>query len=610
MKKRGRSSSLVLFDFQKEGVDIVTNALTHAVIPDSKNNMFQPKAFLLYDEMGLGKTIQSYKIIKKMSFTGLPVLIVAPSACIDIWSQNEYYKDDFDIRLFLKNGANSKTMQNLKENTIIITSYETLNNMFKYYIADKIDQGALSNEELVKYCQINDKNIDRLNCLSGSDYRRELFEISRKIERKPGKSHLVCSSFMKQKWGVYLLDEIHKIRNPSSDITKAVAFVDAVYRLGLSGTPIVNGGADLLSIWKYGLNLFNLDWDTIKHKPESKYCKQIIDTISLGRKKEDLPELLAILPKRNRKDEHVIISWDDQVQKEVYITTKNASLLYYKEYTSIIKEPGESNIDFNRRRRSMQQSFMGKMQSLRQICLHKDLPLYMKGKKDEKKTKSEWNPAVHNSFSNWTKRCIFTLLCCLCHFKIPSARIKDMIKEFVLKDSQTIQPSPKMVKVYDQLGTDGKMIVFSTFKVFLKQIMQPWLTQIGLDSLLFCGGSRLDQQKALKEFSRDPNVRILLIVKSAGSEGLNIQFDANKCVIMDPHFNLAMDEQAAQRIDRIGQTKDEVIIRKLYMEGSIDEALKLMQTEKQNEIEAWNSGNGTRSLQIQGLFLEKRDRVK
>ena len=160
------------------------------------------------------------------------------------------------------------------------------------------------------------------------------------------------------------------------------------------------------------------------------------------------------------------------------------------------------------------------------------------------------------------------------------------------------------------LGHTDKMVVFSTFRVFFEEVMRPWLRQINVDSLLFCGGSKTQQQSALRNFHADEECKILLVVKSAGSEGLNLQYDANVCVIMDPHFNLALDEQAAQRIDRIGQVK-EVIVRKLYMEGSIDEAMRLMQEEKQLAIEAWGTKKHEgRSLEIHGLFLARRDTVQ
>ena len=88
-----------------------------------------------------------------------------------------------------------------------------------------------------------------------------------------------------------------------------------------------------------------------------------------------------------------------------------------------------------------------------------------------------------------------------------------------------------------------------------------------------------------------------------------MQFDANVCIIMDPHFNLAVDEQSAQRIDRIGQQK-EVFVRKFFMEGSIDEAMRIMQREKQTNVDAWSGkGSSRRSIHTQGLFLSQRDTV-
>ncbi len=186
-----------------------------------------------------------------------------------------------------------------------------------------------------------------------------------------------------------------------------------------------------------------------------------------------------------------------------------------------------------------------------------------------------------------------------------------LIESFIRSDARLIQPSLKMLYVYNiykNLGKTDKMIIFSTFKVFLEKIMLPWLDQLDIDALLFCGGSRVAQQKILSEFAKSPSIKILLIVKAAGSEGLNMQFDANVCIIMDPHFNMALDEQAAQRIDRIGQEK-EVIVRKLYMEGSIDEAMRIMQHEKQAGINAWNGGEGVRSIESHGMFLSTRDTV-
>jgi SNF2 family DNA or RNA helicase len=77
---------------------------------------------------------------------------------------------------------------------------------------------------------------------------------------------------------------------------------------------------------------------------------------------------------------------------------------------------------------------------------------------------------------------------------------------------------------------------------------------------------------------------------------------------MDPHFNEALDEQAAQRIDRHGQ-KHVVVVRKLYMRGSVDEAIRTMQEKKRIQVAAWTQGENKRTLDAIGLFLQQNDTV-
>lgn len=457
------------------------------------------------------------------------------------------------------------------------------------------------------------KSIERTKFLQEDALRRELLDISRQIKQKPGKNHLVCPAFMKQRWGLVIFDEVHKTRNTASNTTKAIGFIDAQYRLALSGTPMMNNGSELLTIWKFALNLFDLDWIKIANDPDGEYCKRIIDTISMGRKKANIPELAMILPVRKKENEETMIPWADEAQKALYISIKNDSIHVLAQVEAMKKDPFESGQDFQRRRLSMQQTFMSKMQMLRQICLCKELPYLMKHQVFPPQTVAVWNSAIHRSFSRWNRDQIFSLLLVLrrLNLLLYQSMRRRIVTTFMAEESQMIQPSPKMIYIYRQMQmmepTD-KMIVFSTFKVFLERVMTPWLDQIGIQSVLFCGGSRPKQQRVLDDFRKNQSIKVMLIVKSAGSEGLNMQFDANRCIIADPHFNMALDEQAAQRIDRIGQTK-EVIVRKLYMEGSIDEAMRIMQHEKQVNVNAW-TGDGVRTMQTHGLFLSKRDTVQ
>jgi len=286
-----------------------------------------------------------------------------------------------------------------------------------------------------------------------------------------------------------------------------------------------------------------------------------------------------------KQDEMVILPWVDYEQRVMYYQVKHAILM-----------------------NQVSKNFLSKMQKLRQICLHKHLPYYMQDPLYKPTPNYGWNIATHWTFSPWVRTRIFTFLCCIRRFNL-DLRLT-LIKYFVGADSQLIEPSIKMVQVYELLKEHQKIVVFCSFKVFLEKIMQIWLDQIGVDSVIHCGNGRKKQKQAIKSFHDDPNIRILLIVKQSGAEGLNLQIASNVCVIMDPHFNTALDEQAAQRIDRLGQNK-EVIIRKLCMEGSIDEAMKMMQKNKLETTAAWlKKSDKKRNLETHSMFLSKYDTVK
>jgi SNF2 family DNA or RNA helicase len=56
---------------------------------------------------------------------------------------------------------------------------------------------------------------------------------------------------LQDKFQVVILDEVQKIKNPSSGISKAVRQIDAKYRWGLSGTPLENRVDDVVAIFNY-----------------------------------------------------------------------------------------------------------------------------------------------------------------------------------------------------------------------------------------------------------------------------------------------------------------------------------------------------------------------
>ena len=596
--KRG---AVELFDFQRDGVAAILEGLLRATYTDVRGTIHRGCAFLLHDEMGLGKTMQTWEALRQLRNQGQlaksPILVVGPASAIDsVWLAGDCkHFEEFTVTKDVCDASK------LDDSRVVVLSYDQLLMAYKHYVFHQMVGGRLSNDELLRYCFVNNRSTASTDGMYGDDLRRALFNIAREIDRPVTKSFKPgIMEFMHQKWGCIVFDEIHRIKSTASATLKAVGFMDSRFRICLSGTPIMNQGSDLLNILKFGLRLNHVDWGMIKSQPNGNYTRTVTQTFMLGREKSNLPEMIPHLPKRVKEDEVVVLPWTDPQQKQAYILCKQDSLGTIEAMDRL--KQGKSD-----QRRQLSQTFMARLQRLRQICLHKDLPTYMR-KERPVQTRIRWSPSNHMGFSAWNRRRIVLLFRFL-RLRTPLHRdlCYRIVATFCWEERTLIDPSIKMQSVLPYI--QEKFIVFCTFRVFLEAIMQPWLTQIGIKSIIFSGGSKKAQQEALRCFNEDQDVRAMLIVKSAGAEGLNLQHASGVCIIMDPHFNIALDEQAAQRIDRIGQRRD-VIVRRLFMQGSIDEAMRVMQEHKTNNVDAWLRNKTTgRSIDMQKQFLRTFDTV-
>lgn len=75
----------------------------------------------------------------------------------------------------------------------------------------------------------------------------------------------------------------------------------------------------------------------------------------------------------------------------------------------------------------------------------------------------------------------------------------------------------------------------------------------------------------IASFTTDPSIKILLLSMKSGAAGLNLVC-ANYCFIMDPALNSAAEEQAIDRLHRIGQTRP-VIVKRFIIKDTIEERI-------------------------------------
>lgn len=125
------------------------------------------------------------------------------------------------------------------------------------------------------------------------------------------------------------------------------------------------------------------------------------------------------------------------------------------------------------------------------------------------------------------------------------------------------------------LAGGHRVLVFSQFTGYLKSIARA-LSEKGIDHL-YLDGSTHNRAEVIEAF-RAGAAPVFLISLKAGGFGLNLT-EADHVFIMDPWWNPAAEQQAVDRIHRIGQER-EVHVYRLVAEGTIEEKVMQLKASK------------------------------
>ncbi len=166
---------------------------------------------LLADDMGLGKTIQALAFLSLLREAGIarrgsPILIVAPVGLLHNW-RNEH--------------AKHLAAPGLGERAISAWG----NHLKPYRIRAGTD--AILGEPALD-----------TDAIANADWVLTTYETLRDYQ----------ASFGPIPFSIAVFDEIQKAKNPGSRLTAAVRAVNADFRIGLAGTPVENGLADLWTV--------------------------------------------------------------------------------------------------------------------------------------------------------------------------------------------------------------------------------------------------------------------------------------------------------------------------------------------------------------------------
>lgn len=156
-----------------------------------------------------------------------------------------------------------------------------------------------------------------------------------------------------------------------------------------------------------------------------------------------------------------------------------------------------------------------------------------------------------------------------------------------LKDqnyTQSITYSTKFIFLFELLknlrAENHRVLIFSMSKKILNMLESIILSgYLGQDAtgqpvkyMRIDGDTEIQlREQICQQFNKDPSIFCGLLTTKVGGFGLNLT-GADRAIILDPDWNPANDNQAVDRVFRIGQKRD-VIVYRLLTAGTLEEKI-------------------------------------
>lgn len=330
-------------------------------------------------------------------------------------------------------------------------------------------------------------------------------------------------------WGGIVLDEAQNIKNPQTKQSHAVRMMTSQYRFALTGTPVENNVGDLWSIMEF-LNPGFLG-------NQAKFRRNFFVPIQMEQDQDAAKKLKRatgpFMLRRLKTDKSIISDLPEKMEMKVYctLTKEQASL-----YASVLKETErELAVAAGIARRGI---ILATLSKLKQICNH---PAHFLGDGSSMPERSG-----------------------------KLARLTEMLEELIVVGDRAL--------IFTQFVNMGHM---------LKQHIQETL---GAETLFLHGGVAKHARDIMVERFQDTDgPHILIVSLKAGGTGLNLTA-ANHVFHFDRWWNPAVENQATDRVFRIGQTRN-VQVRKMICSGTLEEKIDEM-IESKREVSESVVGTG------------------
>ena len=164
-------------------------------------------------------------------------------------------------------------------------------------------------------------------------------------------------------------------------------------------------------------------------------------------------------------------------------------------------------------------------------------------------------------------------------------RVRQLACAAHLLDDRQPRISSKIATLLDEVRevyAEGRaMLIFSQFTSLLALVSEALSTE-GLTHGSLTGETPNDERRRLVDDFQGGRFRIFLLSLKAGGAGLNLTA-ADTVFLLDPWWNPAAEDQAADRAHRLGQTQPVTVVRLVSL-GTVEEKVLELHTKKRDLV--------------------------
>jgi SNF2 family DNA or RNA helicase len=129
-----------------------------------------------------------------------------------------------------------------------------------------------------------------------------------------------------------------------------------------------------------------------------------------------------------------------------------------------------------------------------------------------------------------------------------------------------------------------KVVIFSQFVQLLKRVKPLILDAFPEINLYELTGHTKNRSKPVESFQAKQGPAVILVSLKAGGTGITLHA-ADYVFLLDPWWNPAVENQAVDRVHRIGQRK-RVFVYRMITQGTIEERIQHLKAEKRELFES------------------------